>query len=80
MQEDVRAAMAVRLLRLADEPSLALDPGVLADARRLAATLGDDDLPGWFLLGTVYWYRCCGAARPGRARMLPTRSRYRCGL
>jgi hypothetical protein len=63
-REGPRRAVLGWLERVADaqDVSPALEPGALADARRLSAALrpGDGDLRSRSLLGWLYYYRCLG--------------------
>ena len=60
-REELRAAVEARLRRVESlrDMTLALEPGVIEDARLLAAVLGvgDEDLMARNAVGWLYWYR-----------------------
>lgn len=69
MRDALCSALRLRLQRITavDDPSLALEPGALAEAKGLADRLVDDDgdLEARYLLGWIYLHRFL-ALPPGR--------------
>ncbi|MGW0990851.1 CHAT domain-containing protein [Streptomyces sp. NPDC002486] len=69
MREDPAAAVAARVRRFETESDLSavLEPEALADARRLAEALRDDEVGDpRTMLGSLYWYRSWALQREGR--------------
>ncbi len=60
MRDQLLAALSARLDRIvaANKPALALEPGALDDAQRLAEYLrdSDGDLEACYVLGWFHWY------------------------
>ncbi|MDQ0958640.1 hypothetical protein QFZ66_002518 [Streptomyces sp. B4I13] len=70
MREDPAAAVAARIRRFETESDLSavLEPEALADARRLAEALRDNEVGDpRTTLGSLYWYRSWALQREGRA-------------
>ncbi|MFD9461921.1 CHAT domain-containing protein [Streptomyces sp. NPDC060027] len=70
MPEDPAAAVAARVRRFetAGDLSAVLEPGALADARRLTGALRDSDVgEARTMLGSLYWYRSWALQHEGRS-------------